>query len=83
LVHLVSRLADSPVIDLFSRCLAAYEARFSASLAARLPASAQASYFRLVRDLLVAMPSGDATCMAWAKKKSAACMIQMSLQRPI
>ena len=83
LVHLVSRLADSPVIDLFSRCLAAYEARFSASLAARLPAAAQASYFRLVRDLLVAMPSGDATCMAWAKKKSAACMIQMSLQRPI
>jgi DNA-binding FadR family transcriptional regulator len=83
LVHLVSRLADSPVIDLFSRCLAAYEARFSASLAGRLPAAAQASYFRLVRELLVAMPPGDATSLARAKQQSAACMIQMSLQRPI
>ena len=46
LVHMVSRLADSPIIDLFSRCLAAYEARFRASLAERLPAAAQASYFR-------------------------------------
>ena len=83
LVHMVSRLADSPIIDLFSRCLAAYEARFRASLAERLPAAAQASYFRLVRRLLDRVRTDDATFMAWAKQQSAECMIQMSLQRPI
>jgi len=82
LVHLVSRLADSPVIDLFSRCLAAYEARFRASLAERLPAATQASYFRLVRRLLDRMPPGDASAIAWARQESAECMMQMSLQRP-
>ena len=84
LVHMVSRLADSPIIDLFSRCLAAYEARFRASLAERLPAAAQASYFRLVRRLLDRMPLWRSP-QRWhrAKQESAACMIQMSLQRPI
>jgi DNA-binding FadR family transcriptional regulator len=83
LVHLVSRLADSPIIDLFSRCLAAYEARFRESLAGRLPAAAQASYFRLVRRLLDGMPSGDATALDRAKRESVACMMEMSRQRPI
>jgi DNA-binding FadR family transcriptional regulator len=83
LVHLVSRLADSPVIDLFSRCLAAYEARFSHSLASRLPASAQASYFRLVRNLLDRRQPWDAAALECAKLESVACMMQMSLQRPI
>jgi len=83
LVHLVSRLAESPVIDLFSRCLAAYEARFRASLAERLPAATQAQYFRLVRRLLDRMPPGDPSAIAWARQESAECMIQMSLQRPI
>lgn len=83
LVHLVSRMADSPVIDLFSRCLAAYEARFRDSLAARLPAAAQASYFRLVRRLLDHMTPGDATALAWAKGESMECMLEMSRQRPI
>ncbi|MEO8308019.1 MAG: GntR family transcriptional regulator [Pseudomonadota bacterium] len=83
LVHLVSRLADSPVIDLFSRCLAAYEARFRASLAERLPAAAQASYFQLVRRLLDRMPQGDISALAWARQESASCMLEMSVQRPI
>jgi DNA-binding FadR family transcriptional regulator len=83
LVHLISRLADSPIIDLFSRCLAAYEARFRATLAARLPAAAQASYFRLVRRLLERLPPGDASQLAWAKRESMACMLEMSVQRPI
>ena len=83
LVQLVSRLADSPIIDLFSRCLAAYEARFRESLAARLPAAAQASYFRLVRRLLDDTRPRDAVALARAKQESMACMMQMSLQRPI
>ncbi|HXC60180.1 MAG TPA: GntR family transcriptional regulator [Steroidobacteraceae bacterium] len=83
LVHLVSRLADSPVIDLFSRCLAAYEARFRSSLPERLPTAAHASYFRLMRRLLVRVSQEDAAALDWAKQESAACMLEMSLQRPI
>jgi DNA-binding FadR family transcriptional regulator len=83
LVHCVSRLADSPVIDLFSRCLAAYEARFMPSLAGRLPVGAQQSYFQLVRRLLDRMPVGDTRELAWAKQESAKLMLEMSLTRPI
>ena len=83
LVQLVSRLADSPIIDLFSRCLAAYEARFRQSLAERLPAAAQAGYFQLVRKLLDHMSPDDAGALAWAKQESAACMLEMSFLRPI
>jgi len=83
LVHTVSRLADSPVIDLFSRCLAAYEARFREALASRLPTSAHASYFRLVRMLLERRQPWDAQALAWAKRESMECMLQMSLRRPI
>ncbi len=83
LVHCVSRLADSPIIDLFSRCLAAYEARFHPSLAERLPASAQASYFGLVRQLLERLPVGSAEGLAQAKEESAALMLDMSRRRPL
>lgn len=82
LVQCVSRLADSPIIDLFSRCLAAYEARFRASLAERLPASAQTGYFRMVRALLDGTTAGSAA-LDWAKHRSAACMREMSRARPI
>lgn len=82
LVHCVARLADSPVIDLFSRCLAAYEARFHPSLADRLPAAAQAGYFKLIRRLLERAQRGDAD-LALAKRESMACMMEMSRQRPI
>lgn len=83
LVHCVSRLADSPVIDLFSRCLAAYEARFLPSLAERLPVGAQQNYFQLVRRLLDRMPVGNSGELAWAKRESAALMLEMSRSRPI
>jgi DNA-binding FadR family transcriptional regulator len=83
LVHCVSRVADSPIIDLFSRGLAAYEARFRQSLAERLPASAQCSYFRLVRRLLDRVPVGDPSRLEWAKAESSALMLDMSLRRPI
>jgi DNA-binding FadR family transcriptional regulator len=83
LVHLVSRLADSPIIDLFSRCLAAYEARFRESLAERLPTAAQASYFQLVRRLLDRTRAAGSCELAAAKRESVACMMDMSLQRPI
>jgi DNA-binding FadR family transcriptional regulator len=78
LVHCVSRAANSPIIDLFSRCLAAYEARFRESLAERLPASAQASYFNLVRRLLDGAPD-----LERAKRESSALMLEMSDRRPI
>lgn len=83
LVHGVSRLADSPIIDLFSRCLAAYEARFHPSLAERLPASAQASYFRLVRQLLERLPVGSDEGLEQARSESAALMLEMSRSRPL
>jgi len=83
LVQCVSRVADSPIIDLFSRGLAAYEARFRASLTERLPACAQASYFRLVRRLLDRLPVGDRSELEWAKAESSALMVDMSLRRPI
>jgi len=83
LVHCVSRLAESPIIDLFSRCLAAYEARFRASLAESLPASAQASYFRLLRGLLERLPSAAAVDLQRAKMQSAALMLEMSYSRPL
>ncbi len=83
LVQSVSRLADSPIIDLFSRCLAAYEARFRTSLAARLPASAHTSYFQLLRRLLDRIPLHPQTTPEWAKQDSAALLLEMSLGRPI
>ncbi len=83
LVQCVSRLAGSPIIDLFSRCLAAYEARFRPSLAERLPASAQANYFRLIRRLLERLPFSSAADIERAKLDSAALMLDMSYSRPI
>jgi DNA-binding FadR family transcriptional regulator len=83
LVHCVSRLADSPIIDLFSRCLAAYEARFHPSLPERLPASAQASYFRFFRRFLERMPVGSSEDLLGAKQESSALMLEMSRSRPL
>jgi len=82
LVQTVARLADSPIIDLFSRGLAAYEARFHPSLAERLPVAAQASYFRMMRALLDRYASGRAD-PDWARRTSADCMMEMSRARPI
>ena len=83
LVQRVSRLADSPIIDLVSRGLAAYEARFRATLPERLPASVHASYFQLLRRLLERMTDGSASEFAWAKRESAELLVQMSFSRPI
>jgi DNA-binding FadR family transcriptional regulator len=83
LVHCVSRLADSPIIDLFSRCLAAYEARFRPSLAGLLPGRSQAHYFQLVRRLLDRLPTGDSRNIESAKAESYTLMLEMSQHRPI
>ena len=83
LVHCVSRLADSPIIDLFSRCLAAYEARFRPTIAERLPASAQASYFGLIRRLLGTPSLQSASGMAQAKAEASDLMLEMSRSRPL
>lgn len=83
LVQCVSELADSPIIDLFSRCLAAYEARFHPFLLERLPAYVQAEYFALLRKLLDELDGEDAAQLAQAKQRSAKVMLDMSRNRPI
>lgn len=83
LVHCVSQLAENPIIDFFSRCLAAYEARFHPSLAHRLAVSVHASYFELVRQLLNEMPVGTTHDLAKAKHKAAEVLLNMSRDRPI
>lgn len=83
LVQRVARLADSPLIDLVSRSLAAYEARFRATLPERLPAGAHASYFQLLHRLLDRMSDGTPAELAWAKRESAELLVQMSFSRPI
>lgn len=82
-VRYVACLASSPIIDFFSRCLAAYEARFLPGLVEQLPASSQADYFAMLRRLLQAMAPGAAVDLAAAKRDSANCMMAMSVQRPI
>jgi hypothetical protein len=83
LVQCVSQVADSPIIDLFSRCLAAYEARFHPFLAERLPLHMQAEYFDLLRRLLDKLEPDDGTQLEWAKQESSRVMLEMSRTRPI
>jgi len=83
LVQLVSELSDSPIIDLFSRCLAAYEARFQTALAESLPAHLQAEYFALLHRLLAEAATGEATPLDRAKHDSARVMLDMSRKRPL
>jgi DNA-binding FadR family transcriptional regulator len=83
LVQRVSHLSDSPIIDLFSRCLAAYEARFRPFLAESLPAHLQAEYFDLLRSLLDRRDAGYKEQLEWAKRESAGVMLEMSRSRPL
>lgn len=83
LVQLVSRLADSPIIDFFSRSLAAYEARFHPSLATHFRSSLQGEYFELLQTLLDTIKTRDAETLQWAKEKSSKVMMAMSCSRPI
>lgn len=83
LVHFISRLADSPIVDFFSRCLAAYEARFHPSLPERLPLKPQAEYFAMVRRLLERGPLESEREIAWAKQQSSQLLLEMSYRRPI
>jgi DNA-binding FadR family transcriptional regulator len=83
LVQYVSEVADSPIIDLFSRCVAAYEARFHPLLIERLPARVQAEYFTLLRGLLEELEGADAKHLARAKRQSANVMLEMSRSRPL
>lgn len=83
LVQCVSELADSPIIDLFSRCLAAYEARFHPALIERLPARVQAEYFSLLRKLLDELDGEDALSLVEAKRASSRVLAEMSRTRPL
>ena len=68
---------------MFSRCLAAYEARFHPLLAERLPRTVQAEYFELLRHLLDAVEPGDQARLEWAKREASRVMLAMSRNRPI
>jgi DNA-binding FadR family transcriptional regulator len=83
LVQCVSQLSDSPIIDLFSRSLAAYEARFHPFLAEGLPVHMQAEYFDLLHRLLDKIDAGDQAQLEWAKRESARVMLEMSRSRPL
>ena len=83
LVQCVSELSDSPIVDLFSRCLAAYEARFHPFLLERLPAPMQAEYFALLRNLLEDFNGNDAAHFARAKEASSRVLLEMSHSRPL
>lgn len=83
LVHYVSQLAENPIMDFFSRCLAAYEARFHPSLLHRLSSRVHASYFQLVRQLVDEIPVGGTPDLRKAKLKAAQVMLDMSRDRPI
>lgn len=83
LVQCVSHLGDSPIIDLFSRCLAAFEARFHPFLAERLPVHMQTEYFELLWLLQEKMEPGDESRLEWAKQQSSRVMLAMSRSRPI
>lgn len=83
LVQRVSQLSESPIIDLFSRCLAAYEARFHPSLREQLPVNIQTDYLDLLEHLLDTVEPGDAAWLEWAKAQSAPVMQEMSCTRPI
>lgn len=83
LVQLVSELANSPLIDIFSRCLAAYEARFHPFLAERLPSRLQADYFALLDALIVQANSADHLPLDQAKARTASVMLDMSINRPL
>jgi DNA-binding FadR family transcriptional regulator len=83
LVQFVSQLANSPIIDLFSRCVAAYEARFHPLFVERLAACMQAEYFDLLRRLLAEMDMADKARLDWAKQESSRVMLAMSQSRPI
>jgi hypothetical protein len=83
LVQCVSQLADSPILDLFSRCLAAYEARFHPLLLERMPVDIQSGYFALLRHLLDERNASDEAYLRTAKRNSAEVMLEMSRSRPI
>jgi len=83
LVQCVSQLAENPVIDLFSRSLAAYEARFHPFFVERLPAQMQTDYFGLLRRLLDRIEPGDPTHLALAKQEATGILLDMSRSRPI
>jgi DNA-binding FadR family transcriptional regulator len=83
LVQCVSEVADSPIIDMFSRCLAAYEARFHPLLLERLPAGMQAEYFALLRDLLDRGAGDNPLRLAQAKRETSRVLLEMSRNRPM
>jgi hypothetical protein len=82
LVQFVAQLADNPIIDFYSRCLAAFEARFHPSLRERLPNELHAEYFALVRGLVEDASDERCDALNRAKSRSATLLLEMSLSRP-
>jgi DNA-binding FadR family transcriptional regulator len=77
LVRCVAELSDVPMIDIFCRCLVAYEARFRKNLPDTFGRGAQNPYLNHLRRLLAAGPlTGEA--LRQAKAETAAMMLDIS-----
>jgi hypothetical protein len=77
LVQCVAELSDVPMVDIFCRCLVAYEARFRKDLPDTFRPGAQRPYIQQLRRLLAAGPlAGDA--LLRAKGETAAMMLGIS-----
>jgi len=77
LVRCVAELSDVPMVDIFCRCLVAYEARFRKDLPATFHRGAQNPYLTHLHRLLAAGPlTGEA--LHQAKTETAAVMLDIS-----
>ncbi len=77
LVRCVAELADVPMVDIFCRCLVAYEARFRKDLPDTFRPGAQRPYVGHLRHLLAAGAlAGEA--LRHAKAETAALMLELS-----
>lgn len=81
LVRCVAELSDVPMVDVFCRCLVAYEARFRRNLPETFSPGARHPYIDHVRRLLSAAPlDGDA--LRQAKAETAEMMLDLSRCSP-
>ena len=77
LVRCVAELSDVPMVDIFCRCLVAYEARFRKDLPATFRRGAQNPYLTNLHRLLAAGPlTGEV--LRQAKAETAAMMLDIS-----
>ena len=81
MVRCVSELADVPVVDVFCRCLVAYEARFRKPLPESFSQAAQRPYLDHLRRLLK-VRTWTPDSIGLAKMETTALMLDYSRSRP-